>query len=117
MHPGYWPGWHRTCCSACRFDSSPISAGGRPSTQPLVEERDDPLACLIGRVAVDLADLVGQHRVRQPGKSVLIAWARIDFDHLECIAQPVLERLEPFAGYGFVPGEAQSDRAQSLVGG
>ena len=70
----------------------------QPLTQPLLEELDDPLARLVGRLTVDLPDLVGQHRVRHPGETVLIAWARVDFDHLERIAEPLFERGEPLAG-------------------
>jgi NAD(P)-dependent dehydrogenase (short-subunit alcohol dehydrogenase family) len=96
--PGCSPGWRRVCCSACRFGSSPTSASGKPLTQPLLEELDDSLARLVGRVTVDLTDLVGQHRMRHPGEAVLIAWAGVDFDHLERVAQPLFERGEPFAG-------------------
>ena len=62
-------------------------------------------------MAVDLAHLVGQHRMRHSAKAVLVAWARVDFDHLERVAEPLLERGEPFAGDRLVLAEAEADRA------
>src|ERR1700742_1428923 len=61
------------------------------------EEFDDLLAGLVGRLPVDLANLVAQHGVRRPAESTGIAGARIDLDHLERVAEPILERREPFA--------------------
>ncbi len=66
-------------------------------SQPLSEELDHSLTGFIGRLAVDLTDLVGQHRVRHPTEAVCIAWTGIDLDHLERVAEPLLERPEPFA--------------------
>ena len=62
--------------------------------QPLLEEFDDALACLVGRVPVLLADLQRQHRVRHLAETVLVALLRVDLDDLERITQPVLQRLE-----------------------
>ncbi len=69
-----------------------------PSAQPRLEELDDPLACLVGRMAVDLAHLIGEHRVRHPAEAVGVALLRVDLDDLERVAQPVLQRREPLAG-------------------
>ena len=62
--------------------------------QPLLEEFDDALARLVGGVPVLLADLQRQHRVRHLAEPVLVALLRVDLDDLECVAEPVLQRLE-----------------------
>ena len=89
----------------------------RKLSQPLSEELDDALARLIGRMPVDLADLVGQHRVRHPPDAVRIALLGVDLDDLERVAEPSLQRLEALAGRHGVFAEPQAHRAQSLVGG
>ena len=66
--------------------------------QTLSEEFDDALARLVGRMPVDLAHLQGQHRVRHLAETVLVALLRADLDHLERVAEPVLEGLEPSPG-------------------
>ena len=84
--------------------------------QPLREEFDDALACFVGGVAVQLAELQGQHRVRHLAESVLVALLRADLDDLERVAEPVLQRLEALARRQRVFAEPQAQRAQSLVG-
>ena len=78
-----------------RPETDEAAPASSPLNQPLREELDDPLACLIGRMPVDLADLERQHRVRHPAEAVLVALLRVDLDDLERVAEPVLERLEP----------------------
>src|SRR6185437_10156019 len=78
-------------------------------TQPLVQEFDHAFTRLVGRLAVDLTNLVGQHRMRHPREPALIAWARIDFDDLERVAELVLERLESLARRHLVFTEPQAD--------
>jgi predicted PurR-regulated permease PerM len=85
--------------------------------QPLLEELDDSLARFVGRLTVHLADLQGQHRMRCPGKAMLIAWAGVDLDHLERVAEPLFERGEPFAGRHQVLAESQTQRAHAFLGG
>ena len=68
----------------------------RRLNQTLREEFDDALARLVGRVAVLLAHLERQHRVRHLAEPVLVALLRADLDDLERVAEPVLQRLEAF---------------------
>src|ERR1700743_565514 len=99
----------RACSSAFRLTIRSAIVAPRPPrrwpcslacfrlNQPLLEELDDPLARLVGRVTVDLADFEGQHRMRRLAEAVLVARTRVDLDHLERVAQPFLERGEPLA--------------------
>src|SRR6185437_14913053 len=100
--------WQKNCPPPCRWFRL---------RQPLGEKLYDALARLVGGLAVDLTNLVGQHRMRHPREPALIAWARIDFDDLERVAELVLERLESFARRHLVFAEPQADGAESVVGG
>lgn len=80
-------------------------------TQPLSKEFDDPFAGLVRRLAVDLANLVGQHRVRHPAEPIFVARTRVDLDDFERLAESRLERREPFARRHLVLAEPQAQRA------
>src|ERR1700757_536729 len=89
---------------------------GTSLTKPLSKELDHPLSGLVGGLAVDLADLVGEHRVRHLAETACVARARVDLDHLERVAEALLERRESVARGQAVLAEPQAHGAQALVG-
>ncbi|EUA50496.1 short chain dehydrogenase family protein [Mycobacterium xenopi 3993] len=105
MPRGWSRGWHLVCCNGFRSGSSSGNAPARPLEQTLGEELHDPLAGLVGRVAVGLANLIGQHRMRHPGEAVFVAGPGVDLDHLERVAKAVLKRLKPVPRHQLVLAE------------
>src|ERR1700757_766530 len=96
--------------SACGAVIPLLTAAGvaASSDQPLREKFHHALSCLVRRMAVLLAHLVRQHRVRYAAEAVLIAPRRVELDHLEGVAEPPTQRRESLTWHQGITGEPQT---------
>ena len=91
-NPFWWLGRRASSAHEAKAEAEDRAGYVRRSS----EELDDTLECIVGRMALLLAQLQRQHRVGHVAEPVLVALLGVDLDDLERVAQPVLERLEPF---------------------